>query len=118
MIKKRRVIVLTVMLLIPYSVLAEQISFVYDDHGRRDPFWPLVTSTGVISDYDSDYSPSELVLEGIISDSQGKNMAIINGRIVKLDEQIGQYTVTKIDKESITLTTDKQKFEVKLKKEE
>ena len=118
MTKKRLVIVLTATLLIPYSVLAQQISFVYYDHALRDPFWPLVTSTGVISNYDSDYSPSELVLEGIISDAHGKNMAIINGRIVKLDEQIGQYTVTKIDKKSITLTTDRQKFEVKLKKEE
>ena len=116
--KKRPYFILTLIILLSHPVLAEQASFVYDDHGRRDPFGPLVTSTGVMFSYDSDYSPSELVLEGIISDAQGSNLAIINGRVIKLNEQIGKYKVTKINKDSITLTTDKQKFEVKLKKEE
>ena len=113
-----QLIFFVILLLRVGTVLAEQPPFVYSDHGKRDPFWPLVTSSGATVAYDSDFSPSEIVLEGIIADAKGADIGIINGRIVKVHDQVGPYTVTKIDKESVTLTKNQKNFELKLKKEE
>ena len=43
----------------------------YDDHGMRDPFWPLVSSSGTIINYGQDVSVSDMILEGIVSNGQG-----------------------------------------------
>jgi len=41
----------------------------YDDHGRRDPLWPLVTSSGAVMNYESEVFVCDLVLEGIIAEA-------------------------------------------------
>ncbi|MBN1869964.1 MAG: hypothetical protein JW847_05245 [Candidatus Omnitrophica bacterium] len=93
-------------------------SFVYDDHGRRDPFWPLVNANGVILNYESEFLITDLALEGIMAGTDGKNMAIINGRVLKTNDTIGQFSVGRIGEDSIILMKGKQKFELKLKKGE
>ncbi len=93
-------------------------SFIYDDHGRRDPFWRLVNATGMVVNYDTSLMISDLVLEGVILDNSGKSMAIVNGRIVKKGDQLGQYVISKIEKEMILLVHDQKQFELLLKKEE
>ena len=92
--------------------------FFYDDHDKRDPFWPLVTPSGTITSYETDILVSDLVLEGIISGSGGNNMAIINGLIVKPNDQIGNYTVSAISERIVVLFKGQERFELKLKKEE
>ena len=62
---------------------AGQDAFVYDDHGKRDPLWPLVSSTGSIINYDKEFQASDLKIEGVILGVNGQNLAIINGQIVK-----------------------------------
>ena len=52
----------------------------YDDHGKRDPFLPLVSSTGMVVTYDEDLSVNDLVLEGIVADSAGNNAALAQCR--------------------------------------
>lgn len=93
-------------------------SFSYDDKGKRDPFWALVSSTGMIMNYDSDFLITDLALEGIMAGEDGKNFAIINGQILKAEDTIGQFLVERIDDDRIVLRKGKQKFELKLKKEE
>src|SRR5471030_1931764 len=81
-----------VLLLSANSVYAQE-AFVYDDHGKRDPFVPLVSSTGMVVTYDEDLSVNDLVLEGIVADASGNNVAIVNGKVVKAHDQIGPYLV-------------------------
>jgi len=96
----------------------EKKPFVYDDHGRRDPLWKLVSPEGVIQNYDSDFLITDLTLEGIMAGTDGKNFAIINGRILKQGDLIGQFVVERIGDNTIVLKQEGKKFELKLKKEE
>ena len=93
-------------------------NFVYDDHGKRDPFWSLVTPAGVIINYDGDILISDLVLEGIIAGADGKNLAIINNTIVKPNDQVGLFVIEKIELDKVLLRKGQESFALKIKKEE
>lgn len=97
---------------------AGQDAFVYDDHGKRDPLWPLVSSTGNIVNYDKEFQASDLKIEGIILGVNGQNLAIINGQVVKKGDQLGSLAVEEIGKNMVILKQGEQKFELKLNKEE
>lgn len=92
--------------------------FVYDDHGKRDPLWPLVNSSGIIVNYEKEVLVSDLILEGIIGGADGENMAIINGRVIQAPDKIGEFHVQEITEHAVILYKDEQRFELKLKKEE
>ncbi|MBF0330693.1 MAG: hypothetical protein HQL17_02060 [Candidatus Omnitrophica bacterium] len=96
---------------------ADDAAFVYDPHGSRDPFVPLVTSAGAIISYDAGLIVAEMLLEGIISDGKG-NAAIINGNIVEPGQMIGLYKVDSIQKDKVILLKDGQASILQLKKEE
>ena len=85
-----RSFILVLILFFANSVYAQE-AFVYNDHGKRDPFVPLVSSAGMVVTYDEDLSVNDLVLEGIVADASGNNVAIVNGKIVKAHDQIGPY---------------------------
>jgi len=115
----RILLIAALILTAPYVIAAqEDRSFEYNDEGRRDPFWPLVSSSGVILNYDSEFLITDLALEGIMAGEDGENYAIINGRILKVSDAIGQFIVEAIDDDRIVLKKGRQKFELKLKKEE
>src|ERR1700691_403318 len=82
------------------SVYAQE-AFVYNDHGKRDPFVPLVSSSGMVVTYDEDLSVNDLVLEGIVSDASGDNVAIVNGKMVKAHDQVGPYVVEVIAEDHV-----------------
>jgi hypothetical protein len=92
-----------------------QEAFVYDDHGKRDPFVPLVSSAGMVVTYDEDLSVNDLVLEGIVSDASGNNVAIVNGKMVKAHDQIGPYTVDLIAADHVEFLKGTARFMLKLK---
>lgn len=91
--------------------------FAYNDHGQRDPFWPLVSSGGAVVNYDSNFSASEMVLEGIIADGKSR-LAIINGTIVEEGKRIGFYTVQQVLSDRVVLIKDGQSTVLQLKREE
>ena len=97
---------------------AENQQFVYDDQGRRDPFWKLVSPSGSILNYETDILISEMTLEGIIFDPAGKSFAIINSNVVKPNDSIGFYLVSAIGPKKVTLMKGQEKFVLELKKEE
>ena len=97
------------------SVYAQE-NFVYNDHGKRDPFVPLVSSAGMVVTYDEDLSVNDLVLEGIVSDASGNNLAIVNGKVVKIHDQIGPYLVDVIAIDHVEFIKENQRFILKLKK--
>ena len=99
-------------------IAEEQKPFVYDDHGRRDPLWRLVTPEGTIKNYETEFLITDLALEGIMAGTDGKNFAIINGRVLKKNDMIGQFIVERIGDDKIVLRKGRKKFELKLKKEE
>lgn len=96
----------------------EEGIFIYNDHERRDPFWPLVSSEGGIVSYETDLQITDLNLEGIITGAGGKNLAVINGRIVKRNDSIGKFTVTEIKSAAVVLLKGQERYELKLKKED
>lgn len=111
---KRQFIVCLACSLITTIGWSDEKVFVYDDHGRRDPFWSLVNPGGTIVTYETDFVITDLTLEGISVGASGDNIAIINGRVVKTNDTIGQFVVSKINKDSVILTKGQEKFELKL----
>ena len=97
---------------------AQDEDFRYDDHGRRDPFWRLVTGTGSIVSYEQDIISSDLVLEGIMTGEGGKNITIINGMIVEPLDRIGMFVVQDIQPDAVILRKGLENVTLKIKKEE
>ena len=115
----RKFLFISGFLLLSFSFLfAQEEKFVYDPHGRRDPFLRLVTSSGNVVSYESDYEINDLALEGIIFDPAGKSLAIINGNVVKLSDKMGVFVVSEITQNKVVLLKGEEKFVLELKKEE
>jgi len=108
-------LILMLLLLFTNLVYAQE-DFVYDDHGKRDPFVPLVSSAGMIVTYDEDLAVNDLILEGIAADAGGNNAAIVNGKVVKTHDQIGPYVVDAIFVDHVEFLKGNQRFILKLKK--
>ena len=91
--------------------------FIYEEHNKRDPLWPLVSEKGAILNYDTNYAISDLELEGIVVGDNNKNLAIINGKIVATGDKLGEFGVEKITQDIVVLVQGNERFELKLKKE-
>ena len=107
-----------IMLFAAAPVTAQESAFTYDDHGKRDPFWPLVGESGNIISYETDFAITDLVLEGIMAGTEGSHIAIINGRIVKTGDVLGNFTILDVQPESVIIKKENLKFELKLEKED
>ena len=92
--------------------------YTYNSHDRRDPFWPLVNSKGMIISFEKDLLATDLILEGIYVGEGGKNVAIINGKILQKEESIGVFTVKDIKENRVTLQKGQERVILKLKKED
>ena len=90
--------------------------FVYNDHVRRDPFWPLISPSGTILSFDKDLLVSELSLEGIMTDSQGRNIAIINGTVLKQGDSIGLFDIVEVKKSQVILKKGQEQAVLDLNK--
>ncbi len=99
------------------TAMADGLPFMYDPHGARDPFQPLVTAGGAMVAYTADFTVSEMALEGIISDGSGC-IAIINGAIVEQGKMVGPYKVERIETDRVVLQKDGVTSVLQLKKEE
>ena len=111
-------VVLSSLLLFPLAVNADPDVFVYDDKGKQDPFLRLVSSTGSIINFEGELLITDMVLEGIIAGQDGTNVAIINGIIVKPNDQLGPYTVQKVQADTVVLEKNQERFVLKLQREE
>ena len=73
----------------------------YDAHGKRDPFIPLVTlmmqssSSGLLGVDNID----DLSLEGVVYDPAHGSIVIVNGAILKEGEELGSVKVLEIKPE-------------------
>ena len=98
------------------TIFAED-NFVYNSKGKRDPFMPLVTSEGYIISVEEELFASDMNLEGIIFDVQGRSLAIINGKVVKVGDNIGSYTILEIGQTKVILAKEAEKYILELKRD-
>ena len=79
----------------------------YESKDKKDPFIPVVTNDGqLLMKIQSEEKDIDLNLEGIIYESKGQSMAIINGEILKVDDSIGNVKIVEIRKDSIVYSKD------------
>ncbi|MBI1976718.1 MAG: hypothetical protein HYS56_04335 [Candidatus Omnitrophica bacterium] len=93
----------------PFSVvLAEETKFDYNSHGKRDPFYPIVSEEGefLSNPEQQENGVKNLLLEGIVWDPAGGSVAIINGNVVREKERIGGCEVVWIEKSRVGLRGD------------
>ncbi|MCK5580857.1 MAG: hypothetical protein KAJ18_06245 [Candidatus Omnitrophica bacterium] len=96
----------------------EEELFVYEDHGKRDPFWRLVNANGSIISYDKDVAVTDLILGGIVTGKDGNNVAIINGAVVGIKDSVGIFVIQRITTDAVILQKGEEIFTLKLNKEE
>ena len=95
-----------------------QNEFVYDDHGKRDPFIPLVTADGRLVKLEDETSKTTaLAIEGIMYDKHGISYALVNGEVVKIGDTIGGYQILRIEKNKVVFIKEGEMTEIELKKE-
>ena len=103
----------------PSAFASGQEQFIYDSHGRRDPFAPLMDKDGRrIATYSKAGSVSDLVIEGIIYDAYGDSVVIINDMILKEGESVSGATVKEIKKHSVVLSFKGKDHEFNVKGED
>ena len=70
---------------------------------KRDPFWPLVTSTGEIKDVPRLFQIEELKLQEIKYSADGKAAAVINGMTFWQKDRWGPYQLKEIQQSAVVL---------------
>lgn len=91
------------------TVFAEE--FVYDSHGKKDPFGPPVVTTAEKTDEEV---LSGVKLEGIIWDEK-KPLAVINDKVVAAGDEVGGAKVIEIKQHEVLFDVDGQIVQVKLR---
>ncbi len=83
--------------------------FVYDRHGKRDPFIPLVGLPHVRTAVSEILSIDDVDFQGIARDARGRRIVIINGEMLTRGSKLGALKVLKItDDEAIVIIREKK----------
>jgi hypothetical protein len=91
----------------------------YESNGKRDPFVPLVgqekgsrpVSLAEIA------SIEDVILEGIALGPLGKNIAILNGQMVKEKDRFGAIQIKKISKKTVEFSIEGKDYTLSLQEE-
>lgn len=123
----RKIIVYTLILTVHMCVFAlygfaldaASQDFNYDAKGRRDPFIPLVgQERSVIAGLETIASPDDLKLEGIATGAGGRQVAIINGQMVKEHDKFGALLIKNITKKSVNVSIEGRDYILTLQEPE
>lgn len=92
----------------------------YESKGKRDPFVPLIGQDKVnrLGGLEGIISVNDVLLEGIAIGPSGKNIAILNGQMVKEKDKFGLLQIKKIAKTTVELSIDGKIYILSLKDEE
>lgn len=100
---------------VPYAYCKEASAvkavFSYESKGKRDPFVPLIgqeKEKGTA--LENITSIEDLTLEGIAIGSGGKNIAILNGQLVKDDDKFGTLYIKKISRKKVQISIDAKDY--------
>lgn len=102
-----------------YCIEASENGFDYNSNGRRDPFVPLVgNERGAGTGLEAVSSVEDLNLEGIAIGAKGKQVAILNGQMVKENDKFGSLLIKKISDKSIDISIEGAGYTLELKEAE
>lgn len=99
--------------LLLYSFLFAEDLFIYNSHGKKDPFSPPII--GAVEKTGEEVLKG-VKLEGIIWDEK-KPMAIINNKVVGVGDDISGAKIIEIKKNEVIFNFDSQTISVRLGKE-
>lgn len=85
--------------------------FVYDSHGKKDPFSPPVI--GVVETTDKEQLAG-VKLEGIIWDEENP-IAVINDKVVSIGDEVAGAKIVGMTRNEVTFEVDGQQVELKLR---
>ena len=111
-----RIVLLGVVVWLFSAALAASQEEVYKGSSKRDPFIPLVSPSGYLLNSEPE-EDSALRLEGITYDPHGDSVAIINGDLVRVGEEINGAVVTSIEPDKVTVIRDNKKIDIELRRE-
>ena len=91
----------------------------YESKGKRDPFVSLVGQDKVShsAGLEGIVSVNDVLLEGIAIGPSGKNIAILNGQMVKEKDKFGLLQIKKISKKTVELSIDGKVHTLSLQEE-
>ncbi len=95
----------------------EKDKYLYKGQNKRDPFEPLISPAGYLINLDP-RTDETLRLEGIMFDSKGDSIAIINGELLRVGESLGEAVIIKIESEMVTVMRNNETLELVLRREE
>lgn len=111
------VIGLLVLVLVSSGLCVEEEKFVYDSKRMRDPFVPLITDTAKISvGLINVETIEDINLEGLIWDPEGNSLVILNGVVLKENQQVYNVRVTKIEPKRVSIVINESEFIIDLYK--
>lgn len=95
----------------------------YRSKGKRDPMVPLLNSEGQRIhppglDEETATGVSGLILQGIVFDSKAESYAIINGEIVREQDEIEGMKVVKINPNAVTILAEGQTHDLAIRQME
>lgn len=93
---------------ISFGVIAHaEGPYVYDSHGRRDPFVPLLgVTSGSIGSLEDIMGIEDVSFQGFAVDSAGRKVVVLNGEMITEGRTIGRLTVKKILRNEVILIID------------
>ena len=98
--------------------LAECAPFKYESKSKRDPFVPLIgADKTVATGLENATSVKDLNLEGIANGPKGKNIAILNGEMVKEGDKFGILEIKSISQKAVNVSIDKTDYTLNLSEE-
>lgn len=100
------------------GVFAEE-AYVYDPHGRRDPFVPLLgVSARTAGSLEDIMGIEDVSFQGVAVDSAGRKVVVINGEMIVEGQTIGRLTIKKILNEEVILIIDENEYTLNIYKDE
>jgi len=101
---QKSLIVIAICLIFSMVFAQEGASFTYEENGR-DPFVPLVSKDGkLMVTYGAINSINDVILEGILFDSEGESVVIMNDLVLKTSDQVGNIKIKEIKKNEVTIS--------------
>ncbi len=94
----------------------------YESKGKRDPFVPLILSDGRrinppgVEEGTGSAGLNPWVLQGIVYDPAGDSYAILNGHILRENQESEGIKVLKIENNSVTLLSDGESHRLTLQR--
>ena len=102
-----------------YGEKGFQEPFKYESKGKRDPFVLLIghEKTKVVG-LENIVSLEDINLEGIAIGAGGKNIAILNGQMVKDSDKFGTLQIKKVSRKEVQFSIDGKDYILKLQEPE